>query len=182
MRRILRRLITYPLLLIALILLPVEEILWRLAGVLAIIGRLPLFRNLEAWIRGLPPYAALALFGTPALCLMPVKLLAWYWVAGGHPIFGIGTILTAKVAGTAVVARLFQLTQPQLLSIGWFAWAHGKVMALREAAYGLWWKTPAGRWWRRTREARRHWIHRRWDAIRAYVSRPDRLVARDRDN
>ncbi len=167
-RRIAKRLITYPLLLIAGIVLLAEEALWRLSGLLALLGKLPVFRNLEAWIRGVPPFAALALFGAPAVALAPVKLLALYWLAGGHPVLGIGTILTAKIAGTALVARLFQLTQPQLLTIGWFRWGYEGVLRLRAAAYGLWIDSAVGRWWRRQRALHKGWIRRRWDAIRAW--------------
>jgi hypothetical protein len=35
--------------------------------------------------------------------------------------------------GTAIVARLFQLTEPQLLRIPWFAWAYGRFMPWKEA-------------------------------------------------
>jgi hypothetical protein len=149
------------------IVLLVEEALWRLSGLLALLGKLPVFRAIEAWVRQVPPWGALALFGIPSVALAPIKFLALYWMAGGHPVLGIGTIITAKVAGTAVVARLFQLTQPQLLTIGWFRWSYEKVMALRAAAYGLWWNSAAGRMWRRIRERNRGWIRRRWDAVRA---------------
>lgn len=171
MRRFLKRLLTYPLLILAGVVLLVEESLWRLSGVLALLGKLPVFRAMEAWIRGVPPLGALALFGVPAVALAPVKLLALYWLAGGHPVLGIGTILTAKVAGTAIVARLFQLTQTQLLTIEWFKWCYEKVMALRAAAYGLWINSAVGRWWRREREKHRGWVRRRWDAARAWLAR-----------
>ncbi|HEU0123116.1 MAG TPA: hypothetical protein VFQ91_21480 [Bryobacteraceae bacterium] len=171
MRRFLKRIFTYPLLLTAGAAILVEEALWRLSAIIALLGRLPVFRNLENWLRGLPPFGALAMFGLPALALAPVKLLALYWLAGGHPALGIGTILTAKVAGTALVARLFQLTQPQLLSIAWFRWLYDHVMRLRAAAYALWAESAVGRWWRRERARQKGWIRRRWDAARARLAR-----------
>jgi hypothetical protein len=167
LRRFSKRVITYPLLVVAGVVLLVEEALWRLSGLLALLGKLPVFHAIEQWIRRVPPWGALALFGIPSIALAPIKFLALYWMAGGHPMLGIGTIITAKVTGTAVVARLFQLTQPQLLTIGWFRWSYEKVMALRAAAYGLWWNSAAGRLWRRLRERSRGWVRRRWDAIRA---------------
>ncbi len=170
-RKIGKRVITYPLLAMAGVALLVEEALWRLSAVYALLGLLPVFRAIEAWVRGLPPYGALALFGVPSVALAPVKVLALYWLAGGHPVLGIGTIATAKVAGTALVARLFQLTQPQLLTIGWFRWGYEKVMALRAAAYGLWIESAVGRWWRRERAKHRGWVRRRWDATRAWLAR-----------
>lgn len=167
MRRLTKRVITYPLLLVAGMVLLVEEALWRLSALLALLGKLPILHALEGAIQRVPPWGALALFGLPSIALAPIKFLALYWIAGGHPVLGIGTILTAKVTGTALVARLFQLTQPQLLTIGWFRWGYEKVIALRAAAYGLWSNSAAGRLWRRLRERGRSWVRRRWDAIRA---------------
>jgi len=170
-RRFFKRLITYPLLIIAGVVLLLEEALWRLSAVVALLGKLPVFRALETWLRGVPPLGALALFGFPAIALAPVKLLALYWLAGGHPVLGIGTILTAKVVGTALVARLFQLTQTQLLTIGWFRWLYERVMRLRAAAYGLWANSAVGRWWRRERAKHKGWVRRRWEAARAWMAR-----------
>lgn len=166
MRRFSKRVITYPLLFVAGLVILVEEALWRLSGLLALLGKFPVFHAIEDCIRRLPPWGAMALFGIPSLCLAPVKFLALYWMAGGHPILGISTIITAKITGTAVVARLFQLTQPQLLTIGWFRWTYDHFMRLRAAAYGLWWGSAVGQLWRRIRERNRSWIRRRWDAIR----------------
>ncbi|MBM3788214.1 MAG: hypothetical protein FJW30_28080 [Acidobacteria bacterium] len=173
MRRWWKRLITYPLLAVAAVLLLVEEALWRLAKVYALLGKLPVFRSLETWIAGLPPYGALALFGVPSIALAPIKLLAFYWLAGGHPVLGVSTIFTAKILGTAFVARLFQLTQPKLLAIGWFAWVYRHVTGVRKAAYDLWRFSAAGRLFFRFREAwkrRRGWFNKRWSAIRQKLS------------
>lgn len=166
MRRFSKRIITYPLLIVAGVVILVEEALWRLSGLIALLGKLPLFYALEDWILRASPAGALALFGIPFVCLVPIKFLALYWIAGGHPILGIGTILTAKVAGTAVVARLFQLTQPQLLTITWFRWTYHHFMHLRAYAYGRWWGSAVRRLWRRIRDRNRGCIRRRWDAIR----------------
>ena len=166
MRRFSKRVITYPLLFVAGLVILVEEALWRLSELLALLGKFPVFHAIEDGIRRLPPWGAMALFGIPSLCLAPIKFLALYWMAGGHPILGISTIITAKITGTAVVARLFQLTQPQLLTIRWFRWTYDHFMRLRAAAYGLWWGSAVGQLWRSIRERNRSWIRRRWDAIR----------------
>lgn len=171
MRRFTKRLITYPLLVVAGVVLLAEEALWRLSAVVALLGRLPVFRAVENWLRGVPPLGALALFGAPAIALAPIKLLALYWLAGGHPVLGIGTIATAKILGTALVARLFQLTQPQLMTIGWFRWCYERVMHLRAEAYGLWAGSAVGRWWRRERAKHKGWVRRRWEAARAWTAR-----------
>lgn len=107
--------------LLALILI-FEEWGWEpLSRVLARIGQWPGFRWIEGRIKQLPPYAALALFVVPALALLPIKLLALYWLSHGHKILGIGLILAAKIGGTAITARLFMLTQATLMQLAWFA-------------------------------------------------------------
>ncbi len=175
MRTFWKRLLTPPLLVAATVFLGIEELQWRLAAVYALIARLPVLRQGEAWVRTVRPYPALLLLALPALALAPIKLLALYWLAGGHPTLGLATILGAKVAGTAFVARLYQLTRPALTSIGWFAWGEAQVLRLRRAAYDLWRNSAAVRWlrprwqaWRqRVRAAGRGWFTRRWSAMRA---------------
>ncbi|HEX5355916.1 MAG TPA: hypothetical protein VFW93_06850 [Aquabacterium sp.] len=118
--------------LIALVLL-FEEWGWEyLAAIVAWFGRLPGLRWIEGRIRALPPYAALALFAVPLLTLLPVKLLALYWLGHGHTALGIGLIIVAKLGGTAISARLFMLTQPTLMKLAWFARAFGKWMAFKD--------------------------------------------------
>lgn len=75
----------------------------------------------ERGIARLPPYAALAVFAVPALLLLPVKVAALWLIAHGKAALGLAVILAAKLAGTALVARLFQLTQPALMTLPWFA-------------------------------------------------------------
>ena len=99
-----------------------EEWGWEpLARVLAWIGSWPGFRWIEARIRQMPPYGALALFMVPVLALLPIKLLALYALGHGHAVLGISVILAAKVGGTAITARLFMLTQSTLMQLAWFA-------------------------------------------------------------
>lgn len=99
------------------------EPLNRLIGRLA---RLPLWARMEAFISRLPPYAALMVFFVPALMLLPIKLLALYWISRGHAVLGLLVVLTAKMIGTAAVARLFSLTQPALMRMPWFARLYGR--------------------------------------------------------
>ena len=87
-----------------------EEWGWEpLQHLLARIGQWPGLRWIEGAIRRLPPYGALLLFVVPALMLLPVKLAALWLIGQGHAVLGLAIILAAKLAGTAVVARLFTL-------------------------------------------------------------------------
>ena len=78
-------------------------------------------RRLERRIEGLGPRIAFAVLFVPALALLPIKIGALWLVGLGRVAMGIGILVAAKILGTAVVARLFTLTQPQLMRLGWFA-------------------------------------------------------------
>jgi hypothetical protein len=122
-----------PLVHLAALLLLLEEWCWDVGARLgAGLARWPLLAAVEARVRLLPPYAALCLFALPGLLLLPVKLLAVVAIAHGHAVSGIATIVIAKLGGAAVVARLYALTLPTLLAVGWFARCHCWFMALKE--------------------------------------------------
>jgi len=110
-----------------------EEWGWEpLQRAMAAIGRLPVFRQLEAVVRRLPPYVALVVFFLPGLLLLPIKLLALWLIGIGHAGMGLCVIVGAKVIGTAVVARIFALTQPALMSLPWFARLYGRWTVWKE--------------------------------------------------
>jgi hypothetical protein len=120
-------------LLLALVIL-FEEWGWGpLQRAMAWIGSLPVLRQIEAWIARLPPYGALAIFVLPSLTLLPVKLLALWFIGQGHAGLGLSVIVAAKLAGTAVLARLFSLTRPALMKLAWFARLHARWIAFKDA-------------------------------------------------
>jgi hypothetical protein len=130
-----------------------EEWGWEpLQRALARIGQWPGFRWIEASVRRLPPYGALLLFALPALLLLPVKLAALWLIGQGHAVGGVAIIVTAKLVGTALVARLFTLTQPALMRLVWFAnlytrWTHWKErLLLQVRSSALWRSARAVRW------------------------------------
>ena len=111
-----------------------EEWGWvPLANALARLGRLPVFRWIERGIQSLPPYAALLVFFAPSLALVPIKLFALWLISEGHAFVGVAVIVVAKIAGTAVVARLFMLTQPALMQLPWFARLYGRWTVWKDA-------------------------------------------------
>lgn len=110
-----------------------EEWGWEpLAAAFARLARLPLWAMLERKISGLSPRAALLAFALPMLALLPLKLLALYLFSQGRATLGVILLLGAKVAGTALLARLFQLTQPALLQLRWFAWGYPRWKAWKD--------------------------------------------------
>jgi hypothetical protein len=138
--------------LIALIVL-FEEWGWEpLARWMAQLARLPLIGWLEHRIARLPPALALVVFLAPGLMLLPVKLAALALVSHGHVFTGISVIVLAKLLGTALVARIFQLTQPALMQLAWFARVHGRWIVWKEAALA---RVRASRGWRVGRWIRR---------------------------
>lgn len=172
----LKKLLAAPFVLIAAIIVLVEDWLWDdLQRLAAAIGRLPVLRQIESLIASLPPYAALAIFGAPSLLLIPVKLAALWLIANGQATFGFLVVAIAKVAGTAMVARLYALTEPKLLRIQWFARLHARFVAFKTRVYDT---IKASRIYqqvhrrsqmlkerfRRLAQGRKNFWRRRWDA------------------
>ena len=178
MRAFLKSMLTPPLMAVAALLMFVEEVIWEGAKrLMAVLGKLPLIRSVEAWIAGLPPYGAAVLFLLPGLCLLPVKISALWLIANGHALFGLQLIILAKLVGTVLVARIFVLTKPQLMTLGWFATLYGFITRWRNMLYvwvhssAVWLRLQGLRasvraWWA---ETSRHWkpgrIGRRFRAI-----------------
>ena len=113
-----------------------EEWLWEGAKrCMQWLGRLPLVRGLEARIARLGPKAAIALFTAPWLLLLPAKLLAFWLIGTGHATAGVLVFVAAKLLGTALLARLFTLTRPALLTIGWFRRLYEWFTAIKQRLY-----------------------------------------------
>ena len=142
-------------LVLAAVVLFLEEWGWRpLTAWAAQLAKWPPIARLEARIVLVPSRWALVLFLVPVLLLFPVKLLALWLIHQGSTVLGLSVIVAAKVLGTALVGRLFVLTEPQLMQIGWFAHAMG------------WWRATKARvkaaiaesaWWRNVRVAVQRW-------------------------
>ena len=163
-KKMLRGILSAPLVLLVLF----EEWGWEpLARAFAALGRLPWLGQLERRIARLPPWAALLAFAVPVLTLIPIKLLALYLFGQGHVVWGLTLVVAAKLTGTALAARLFQLTQPALMQIAWFArlytpwksWKDRVLVQIRQSAPWL----AAGRL--KTRLKALGW--RAWAAIKA---------------
>lgn len=111
-----------------------EEWGWRpLAAMAARLARFRSIAALEAFVQALPPYPSLLVFVLPSVLLFPLKLVALWLIATGHVILA-GLVFTgAKVVGTALLARIFQLTQPKLMQLAWFAALYGRVVPWKDA-------------------------------------------------
>ena len=180
MRETFRRVLAAPLYAIAAIVVLLEDWLWEdLQRFAYFFCFLPVFRQAEALIVALPPWGALAIFALPSLLLIPVKLAALWFISTGHLVMGVGVMVAAKIAGTALVARLFKLTKPKLLTFNLFArlygiltrfkarvyeairssWVYRNVRSLAQALR-LWWQE-----WRATHPS---WLGRPWAVLRRH--------------
>jgi hypothetical protein len=113
-----------------------EEWGWEpLAAALARLARYRPIAALERWIAGLPPLGALFIFAAPMTLLFPLKLVAVWLLAQGKVLMAGALFVGAKLASTAIVARLFMLTKPALMRIGWFARAYTWYLPWQEAAF-----------------------------------------------
>lgn len=121
----------YPLIFILALLLIFEEWLWgKLLLLTSQMGQWPIIRQTEAKLRQLPKYAALSAIAIPWLLLLPVKFVAVKLVTHHHQFLGLLVLLSAKVIGTAIVARVFSLTRDEALKIIWFKKLYDLILAL----------------------------------------------------
>ncbi|HEY2928237.1 hypothetical protein [Piscinibacter sp.] len=147
---------------LAALVLAIEEWGWRpLTAWAARLAKWAPLARLEARIRAAPPSVALALFLVPAVLLFPVKLLALWFIHMGRTMLGVVVIVAAKLLGTALVGRLFIITEAQLVQFAWFAralaWWRATKLRVRAAL-----RRSGG--WQAVQRARRRasvWLRRR---------------------
>lgn len=114
------------LLTLAAIVLALEEWGWRpLVAWAARMAQWPPLARLEQRLQAAPPRWAVFAFLAPAVLLFPIKLLALWFIHRGHALLGIVVIVAAKLLGTALVGRIFVVTESQLMQLPWFAKALG---------------------------------------------------------
>lgn len=143
-----------------------EEWGWEpLARLVARLARLPLWARVEQALRNLSPWHAVLAFFAPMVLLFPIKLIGLLLLAQGHAKSAVMLLLGAKLAGTAVLARLFQLVEPALMRIPlfarwyprWKAWKDRLMFMVRQSppwriARGI--RNSVRRSWRSFRRAR----------------------------
>ncbi len=134
-----KRILTAPLAVLGVLLMLLEERIWdALVALGEWVGRLPVLCRIQDRVRALPPkWAACALF-FPVLLVLPIKVLAVWIMSTGRIWSGLGVLLSAKLAGTALVARIYTLCEPALACLPWFVrlrawflhakdWAHHRL-------------------------------------------------------
>jgi hypothetical protein len=143
----LRNRLLSPLVVAGALLLLLEEWSWNIGlALVRTVADWPPFKAIDRRIAALPPYPALCLFVLPALLLLPVKVLALFAIGAGYPVTGVAVFIAAKIGGAALVARVYFLTCPTLLTLPWFARWHNGFVALKNDWLG---RLRATRFYRR---------------------------------
>lgn len=115
-----------------------EEWGWRpLSELLAWFAKFRPWAAVERWIARLPPYPALLVFALPTALLMPLKFVAMWLLANGKLAAATGLFVGAKIASTALVARIFMLTKPALMRLEWFARAYGWFIPWKDHLFAI---------------------------------------------
>jgi hypothetical protein len=137
----------------------VEQVLIRyLNMMMAAVSRWPPVAHLEAWLMSLPPWAAVLAFGMPSIIILPVKVSALWFAAHHRFALATGAVVLGKILATAILARLYRILRPTMMTLPWFAWADTKFFHWRDWAYGFVRSLPA---WQRAKaliERARLWL------------------------
>lgn len=113
-----------------------EEWGWEpLSDLLARVARFGPVAVVERWIAALPPYAALLVFALPTAVLLPLKFVAVWLLSNGQYWTATALFAGAKIVSTALIARIFILTKPQLMQIGWFKRFYDWLVPWKDALY-----------------------------------------------
>ena len=132
------------------IFLIIEEWLWNLLSAFGHkLVRLLNLEQFEQWLRQTTAPMALVAITIPILIIAPINLAAFKLLVNGLILQSILMEVLAKLLGTLLVARVFALTKPQLLTFAflniiyttitlWLQWAHNKVT---ETTFYRWMKS-----------------------------------------
>ena len=98
-----------------------EEWLWdslTLAG--QFFSRVLHLERFDAWLIASPPPRALLAFLIPLLIATPFNLFALFLLTHGAIIEGLLLEIVLKLSATLLIARIFRLVKPALLTFTWF--------------------------------------------------------------
>ncbi len=121
-----------------------EQVLIHYLNVaMAAFARLPWIARLEARLRTLPAWAALLTFAAPSILILPIKISAFWFATHGRYGLSAASIAVGKVLATAIVARLYRILRPTLMTVPWFAWGDTHFFLWRDRAYAFVRSLPA---------------------------------------
>jgi hypothetical protein len=85
----------------------------------------------------LPAWVALLLFGIPFIVAEGGAFLCVLFAAMGHVVAGAVGYTAIKIIGFGLLAPIFDLTKPKLLTLPWFAVVYDKALVFHHFALGL---------------------------------------------
>lgn len=158
MKRHLKRALELLLMPLAAAIVFIEDVLLHYLGVaMAAFAKWPPVARVEAWLARLPPRAALIAFVAPSALVLPVKLAAVGFALHGNLALATASILLGKMLATALVARLYKILRPTLVTMPWFLATETWVFKWRDTLYAFVESLPA---WQKTKATVRRL--RRW--------------------
>jgi hypothetical protein len=137
--------LTRPLLYVAAVLLVIEEWLWvHATALLRQISRWPPLARLDRWIAGRSPWQSIALFLVPVVVvLVPAKIACFILLGRGHPWWAVLFLVGDKIVGTALFARLYQITEPAITTFDRIRRARDAFLQWRANMYSWLHRQPA---------------------------------------
>jgi hypothetical protein len=137
----------------------IEQVVIRYLNMMMVaVSRWPPIARLEAWLVTLPPWAAVLAFAAPSILILPVKVSALWFAAHHRFVLATAAVVLGKILATAILARLYRILRPTMMTLPWFAWADTKFFHWRDWAYGFVRSLPA---WQRAKailERTRAWL------------------------
>lgn len=122
----------------------VEQVLIRYLNLMMVaVARWPPIARFESWLVTLPPWAAVLAFATPSIIILPVKVSALWFAAHHRFVLAAAAVLLGKILATAILARLYRILRPTMMTLRWFAWADRTFFAWRDWAYAFVKSLPA---------------------------------------
>ena len=159
MKRHLKRALELILMPLAAAIVFIEDVLLHYLGVaMAAFAKWPPVARLEAWFARLPPWGALVAFVAPSALVLPIKLAAVGFALHGKFALATTSILLGKMLATALVARLYKILRPTLVTMPWFLAAETWVFKWRDRLYAFVESLPA---WQKTKalvQRLRRWL------------------------
>ena len=132
-----------------------------------------------ALVDRMPAPLALLVFLVPFLIVEPLLVVATVAIAMGYVFWGVIVWIVLKTLSIAVIPAIFELTRHRLMTMRWFVWTFGKVMAFHHYADRIVapYKRAAAAFVARCRHSAAALLHRR---TRGTAQRAARFAARKR--
>lgn len=115
-----------------------EEWLWDILATIAYwLSHLLHLKRFDAWLSSLNPIPALCAFFIPLIIVTPFNLLALFLLAHGAIIQGVILEIIIKLIGTLLIARVFRLTKPALLTFTWLSLIYNTITRILTWAHEI---------------------------------------------